>query len=169
MNEEVLGRHKTLVCFVAVRWRFRGGNRVLNELPDNERAGRLAHMVIVMSLCRHYQWPTVRGMYANILEDIQYGTIQWSDTITPYKEAALNPSMLLATKVPSQYPKNKVVGTNSQICRNYNWSFCSRKPCQYQHKLSYCLKYKGETVEHAGKECRHRQEYQREHSNADNQ
>ena len=138
-----------------------GGLKIiqLSEIPLAEKTARIQHMEHMMSLARHYAWPSIRAMYAVVLEDIQYGNATWGDPIQPYKDAHLLPSNLLPAPYSQAQGGGKLFRTStqdipvSQLCRKFNFDTCTRLQCPYKHFCMSCLRARGEKTPHATKDC----------------
>ena len=136
----------------------------LSEVPEDERKARLGHLETVMNLARYYTWPAVRNMYGVVLEDIQYGSLDWSENIQGYRDAHMQPSALLTRgDIPSIVGANRtrhITATNApavpEICRKFNFEECPRSPCPYLHVCSACKRYHGEVQNHKAKDCARR-------------
>ncbi len=139
----------------------------LPELPPGEISARLSHLDSVMTLARHYTWPSVRSLYGAVLEDVQYGSSDWSVSVVGYRDALLTPMNLLAAPTTRGEPdetsmartRKPGVGEYTQSCRKFNWETCHRSPCPYLHICSSCMRYHGSRESHKAKECARRAEF----------
>ncbi len=150
---------------------------VSNISEDEERSGAGLHDTVaaltstvldsVMTLARHYTWPSVRSLYGAVLEDVQYGSSDWSVSVVGYRDALLTPMNLLAAPATRGEPdetsmartRKPGVGENTQICRKFNWETGHRSPCPYLHICSSCMRYHGSRESHKAKECAGRAEF----------
>lgn len=131
---------------------------LLPEVSDSEKTGRLNHTETIMALARHYAWQEIRAMYGAVLDDIQYGTLKWTDSIQAYKDTHMIQSALLSNKSHSKSPKFTSALQEQQTCRKYNFELCTRAQCPYRHVCFFCHRFRSETAQHKAKDCPHRQE-----------
>jgi hypothetical protein len=72
----------------------------LPEISTFKKAARITHLEAILKIAHYYTWPAIRSMYAVGLEDVQYGSTNWGDSIQTYKESHMWPSSLLPTQDP---------------------------------------------------------------------
>ena len=130
----------------------------LPEVSSAEKTSRIRHLEWIMNFARFYAWPTIRAMYAVVLEDVQYGAANWGDSIQQYKESHMLASNLLhGQDIPhrdsSKSTRLQASDYTPQPCRKYNFELCQRSPCPYRHVYINCLRGHGETAQHPNKDC----------------
>lgn len=120
------------------------------NIPPEERAARLGHLIDLMIFAEQYKWDRVRALYEEVLGMIQQGRRPWEAGVRDLKEEMLRPPDLLSANKPP--PKS----TPQQPCRawNYGREGCSKgESCYFKHGCAECARAGTSTDSHRGKDC----------------
>lgn len=117
-----------------------------------EREARLKHLLDVMILATHYQWPAVRALYGAALKEIEKGHRNWSDPLQDLKEEMLKPSDVQRGPPPTSTATQH---RDSEICKAFNYAReCKRgSRCNYRHICEECMKQRKKAMEHKAQSC----------------
>ena len=134
----------------------------LTEITEEEKKSRLEHLELIMTLARYYTWSAIRNMYGVVLEDVQYGSLNWGQSIQGYKDAHMHPGAMTQPAIGSvrdartpklTRPTPTTTLASTDPCRKFNYEECTRDPCPYLHICLTCRRYHSETQSHTARDC----------------